>query len=131
MAYIAYPMPKAHPPYGDTFHEQVPAIVTTVVEYEEIMGQSRPDFGCASCNNTDPIVITLGRTRCGVWLEADVLLDTLACSAEERMEKFALREAWWWDWGQDFTGEEEPDTAALPTRCAHRGVWHRLPAGIS
>lgn len=112
MAYIAYPMPKAHAPYGDAFHEQVPAIVTTVAEYEEIMGQSRQDLGCEACNNIDPIIITLGRTRCGVWLE-DVLLDTLACSAEELIEKFDLREAWLWDWEQDVTGEAEPDTAAL------------------
>jgi hypothetical protein len=29
MAYLAYPVSKAHPPFGDISHHQVPVIVTT------------------------------------------------------------------------------------------------------
>jgi hypothetical protein len=36
MAYIASPMAKAHPPYGDIYHDDVPVIVTTVAEYREL-----------------------------------------------------------------------------------------------
>jgi hypothetical protein len=34
-------------------------------------------------------------------------------SVSVKIEKFDLREAWLWDWEQDCTGEEGPDTAAL------------------
>jgi len=113
MAYIVYPMPKAPSPYGNIFHAQVPVIITTVMEYEDVLGQSRADCGCASCDDLDPIVITLGPTQCGVWLKADVLLDTLASNADTLIAMFDLDEAWWWDWARDFKGDGEPDIAVL------------------
>jgi hypothetical protein len=113
MAYIAYPIAKAHPPYGDIYHDHLPVLVTTVAEYEEMLGQRRQDFGCGSCNDADPLVITLGRSRCGVWLEAEVLLDTLPRPAEELIGAFDLEGDWFWDWEQDYSGAAPPDQAAM------------------
>jgi hypothetical protein len=58
-------------------------------------------------------VITLGRNRCGVWLEAEVLLDELPRRAEELIAAFDLDDAWLWDWEQDYHGAAPPDQAAL------------------
>jgi hypothetical protein len=113
MAYVAYPVAKAKPPYGDIYHDHVPVIVTTVGEYEETLGQRRQDFGCGACNDADPLVITLGRSRCGVWLDAAVLLDELPQRAEELIGAFALEGDWYWDWEQDYQGAVSPEQAAL------------------
>lgn len=88
MAYIAYPIAKAHPPYGDIYHDHIPVIVTTVAEYAETLRLSRTDFGCASCDDATPLAITLGPTQCGVWLEGEVLLDTPRRSADEMIGAF-------------------------------------------
>jgi hypothetical protein len=113
MAYIAYPIAKAHPPYGDIYHDDVPVLVTTVAEYAETLRLSRKDFGCEACDDATPLAITLGPTQCGVWLEGEVLLDTPRKSADEMIEAFDLRAAWSWDWAQDFTGGDTPDAAVL------------------
>ena len=113
MASLAYPIAKAHPPSGDIYHDQVPVIVTTVAEYAETLRLNRPDFGCAWCDDATPLVITLGPTQCGVWLEGEVLLDTPPRSADAMIEAFDLSDAWWWDWEQDFTGSDTPDAAVL------------------
>jgi hypothetical protein len=115
VAYIAYPVAKAKPPYGDIYHDHVPVLVTTVAEYEATLGQRRQDFGCGFCNDADPLVITLGCHRCGVWLEAEVLLDELVCRAEEIIAAFGLDDAWFWDWEQDYHGDTPPDEAVLET----------------
>lgn len=115
MAYVAYPISKANPPYGDIYHDTVPVIVTTVAEFEEILGQNRRDLGCGSCNDADPLAITLGPNRCGVWLEEDVLLDDPDRGAEEMIEAFDLDDAWFWDWKQDYHGDSPPDEAVLQT----------------
>ena len=93
MAYIAYPIAKAKAPYGDIYHDHLPVVVTTVAEYEETLGQRHEDFGCVPCNTTDPLVITLGCTRCGVWLEGKVLLDELPCRTEDLIHAFDLDDA--------------------------------------
>lgn len=113
MAYIAYPIAKAKPPDGDIYHDHVPVIVTTVTEYEDMLGHHRQDFGCGPCNDMDPLVLTLGRTRCGVWLEAEVLLDELPRRAEELISAFDLVGEWFWDWEQNYHGDAPPDQAAL------------------
>ena len=111
MAYLAYPISKTHPPCGDIYHEHLPVIVTNVAEYEEIMGQNRKEFGCDYCRDADTIVITLGPSQCGVWLEADVLLDTLPSGADAVVERFELSETWFWDWQQDYHGPMPADQA--------------------
>jgi hypothetical protein len=68
-------------------------IVTAVAEYEETVGQRREDFGDVSYNDTDPLILTLGRTRCGGWLEGEVLLDQLPRRAEELIAAFDLDDA--------------------------------------
>ena len=113
MAYIAYPIAKAHPPYGDIYHDSVPVMVTTVAEYAETLRLDRTDFGCASCDDATPLAITLGPTQCGVWLEGEVLLDTPRRSADEMIGAFDLSDAWLWDWEQDFKGGDPPDEAVL------------------
>jgi hypothetical protein len=64
-------------------------------------------------DDATPLVITLGPTQCGVWLEGEVLLDTPPRSANEIIEAFDLSDAWLWDWEQDFTGSDTPDAAVL------------------
>jgi hypothetical protein len=118
MAYLAYPIAKAKPPYGDIYHDLVPVIVTTVEEWEASLGCHRHDVGCDACNDTDPIVVTLGPSRCGVWLESEVLLDEFACSAEEMITAFDLDDAWFWDWKRDYHGEISPDQAV--TQAPHQ-----------
>jgi hypothetical protein len=113
VAYVAYPIAKTKPPYGDIYHDHVPVIVTTVSEYEAAMGQKRHDFGCGACNDADPLVITVGRTQGGVWLEAEVLLDTLSCTDAELIRVFELDDAWFWNWEQDYHGDLPPDQAAI------------------
>jgi hypothetical protein len=54
MASIAYPIAKAHPPYGDISHDDVPVIVPTVAEYAETLRLSREDFGCEVCDDATP-----------------------------------------------------------------------------
>jgi hypothetical protein len=122
MAYIAYPIAKAHPSYGDVYHDDVPVLVTTVAEYTETLGLSREDFGCDTCDDTTPLVITLGPTQCGVWLEGEVLLDTLRRSADEMIAAFDLRSAWLWNWAQNFKGSDTPDAAVLRAPHAVRAV---------
>ena len=113
MAYIAYPIAKAHPPYGDIYHDSVPVMVTTVAEYAETLRLDRTDFGCASCDDAPPLAITLGPTQCGVWLEGEVLLDTPRRSADEMIGAFDLSDAWLWDWARDCKGSDTPDAAVL------------------
>ena len=113
MAYLAYPISKTHPPFGDIYHHQVPVIVTTVAELEETLGRKRHEWGGEYRNDTDLITITLGQHLCGIWLEAEVLLDSLPHSADDMIAAFDLGASWLWDWAHDFTGEVSPDTAIL------------------
>jgi hypothetical protein len=113
MAYVAYPISKAKSFYGDIDHDAVHVMVTTVAEFEELLGQHRLDLGCGSCNDADPLASTLGPNRCGVGLEEDVLLDDPAQSAEEMIEAFNLDDAWFWDWEQDYHAHIPPDEAVL------------------
>jgi hypothetical protein len=122
MAYIAYPIAKAHPPYGDVYHDDVPVLVTTVAEYAETLQLSREDFGCDTCDDATPLVITLGPTQCGVWLEGEALLDTPGRSADEMIAAFDLSSAWLWNWTQDFKGGDAPDAAVLRAPHAVRAV---------
>lgn len=65
---------------GRITFEKPDVIITTVAEFEEILGQS------GSCNDADLLAITLGPNRCGVWLEEDVLLDDPKRGAERMIE---------------------------------------------
>ncbi len=113
MAYLAYPMAKSKPPYGDIYHDSVPVIVTSVGEFGEIMGERRADFGCESCPDATPVAITLGPSRCGIWLEAEVLLDAREVGADELIRTFELGESWLWDWSQDYHGDRPADEAVM------------------
>jgi hypothetical protein len=113
MAYIAYPIAQAHPPYGDIYHDNVPVIVTTVAEYTDTLRLSREDIGCEACDDATPLVVTLGPTQCGIWLEGEVLLDIPHRSADAMVAAFDLSTAWLWDWAQDFKGSDTPDAAVL------------------
>lgn len=82
--------------YEQRENEQAARLVieATVEECEQAWGHSRADFGYEGADDLAPVWITLGDSRCGVWIgdeeDAAILIDTPRNTAQQMAAGFGL-----------------------------------------